>query len=168
MRQFLLALALAVPSLIASTAVAQDRPTEAGIDMGLQWYPDADVALIALPAAQLRLGFPLGQRLTLEPRTQFLLITGGGTDGVLNVAAGLRYDFAGAQASTSPYVVALPEVLLTFGDGSTSDFAIGAGLGVQFARSERMAWRVEGSVSRFLDAKTTRIGGLLGATVYLP
>jgi hypothetical protein len=159
-------LLVALAALAFTGLEAQSRSVEVGADLGFQWDPDSDVYLVSIPAQQLRVGLPVGQRGTVEPRVQFALFGGDGADGVLDLALALRYDL-GDGPGTLPYVAIVPEMLATFGDFSGTEFGLGAAFGIHFARSERFAWRTEVGVSRFFDADATLLKGLVGLTFYV-
>lgn len=158
-------LLVAMVALVSTRVDAQSRPVEVGADLGFQWETGSDVYVLNIPASQFRVGLPVGEQITLEPRVQFALFGGDGADGVLDLTAALRYDFGGGARAT-PYLAVLPEMIATFGDFSGTEFGLGAAFGLQFGRSERFAWRTEIGATRFFDADVTLVRGLLGLTFY--
>ncbi len=160
---------------VAATAGAQNagprRPIELGIDAALA-YEDADdvsATTLTLPVPRVRLGFFIGDALSLEPffsiqysRTK--VDDNGPFDGETvsvtqyDLGLGLLFHFATDRARTQPYVRPFVGIRgFSASDDDENDSSgnqpiLGAGIGLKFPSTNRLGTRLEaGFARRFED-----------------
>jgi hypothetical protein len=161
-----LAVAAAALVLVSSIGSAQDpRPLELGIDAGVTFgLDDPNVTVIAIPVQSFRLGFVMGDRMSIEPAVSLNSIRSDGDNfTTYSVALGLLYHFNTFR--TGPYVrpfFGVNGVSGTDLDG-VSQFFVGAGLGIKIpVVDERLAWRLEANFAHAFDDGDVEGGSQLG------
>lgn len=154
----------------ASGAAAQG--VELGVDLGLGYGFDSEVFDISAPTA-FRVGFPVGEAMTIEPRTTLSFASGNGaTLMTLAVQGAIMYPFAGDRREGA-YVAALPTIaLLKFEedflgiDETATQFSLGGGVGVRIPQGERLGLRLEAQLVHNFDAEATELRGLFGVSFW--
>jgi hypothetical protein len=153
--------------LFPAALSAQQRGVEIGLDGGVQYAIDPELLTIAVPFQRVRVSFPSDDRLAFEPALSFTRISSGGESlAALAIQVGALYNFDAARTST--YV--RPFAGFEYADASFSEgttvFDLGFGAGTRSGIADRLALRIEGTVTgRFAEG-----GGadaVLGATVGL-
>jgi hypothetical protein len=136
----------AVVLSLASPISAQSRGIELGADVGIGVTSrnGSTVFSVATPTS-FRLGMPVGNTMSFEPRVNFFFGSGGG-DAFTSIDATLALLMAArGDVQDGPYVALLPVLRLASGFGETvTQFGAGAGAGVRMSRGERFGLRVEG------------------------
>jgi hypothetical protein len=138
---------LLVALLSPSSLTSQQRGVEIGLDGGARYELDAELLTIALPLQRVRAAFPSGSRLAFEPALSFTrLSTGGASVVALVFEVGALYEF-GATPST----YARPFVGYEYADASfslgESVVDLGVGFGTRSRIADRLAIRIEGTVT---------------------
>jgi hypothetical protein len=120
---------VAIPTLLA----AQGRPIELGLDAGLDYrVKSPHVTTIGLPVQDLRVGFVVTDRISVEPRMAFnyFKLEGSSASWTVNLGAGLLYHFSEIRRG----VYVRPFVSwdhIDVGGSSASQFSAGGGLGIK-------------------------------------
>ncbi len=142
-RHVLLLAGLWLPSVLT----AQQRGIEIGLDAGVQYQLDAELLTIAVPVQRVRAAFPSGNRLAFEPALSFTrLSTGGASLAALVLEVGALYDFSARHTSyTRPFVGF--EYLDASFSSSESVVDLGIGFGTRSRVADRLAIRIEGTVT---------------------
>lgn len=153
--------------LLPSMLVAQrNNDVEIGLDGGMSYSLDAELLTIAIPFQRVRAAFPLEHRLAIEPAFSFTRLSSNGVSlAALMMGAGVLYDLDDTPGAS----YARPFVGLEYADGfgeSETVFNLGAGIGTRTRIADRLALRLEGSITgRFGASGGT--DGVIGATVGL-
>ena len=133
--------------LLPSIAAAQQRGIEIGLDSRIVYDLDSRLLLISVPLGRARAAFPSGDRLAFEPALSFARVSVDGesvTAIVLEVGA--VYDFSAAHTTyTRPFVAYEYADATAFLGESVVDLGIGIGTRTRIA--DRLAFRVEGTVT---------------------
>jgi len=169
MRSFRGMLVLAALSLGGAATAAAQRPIELGIDAGVQFdLDDPKTTVIALPIQGLRIGFFLGDRVSLEPSVAFNYIKPSGEDSfsTLGLDASLLYHLSAATDQSRLYIRPVAGLSRVSGGGETfSQFNIGGGLGVKIPAADRLALRLEANLRHGLESDDLPSGTALGLTI---
>jgi len=172
--------------LIDVSLQAQARPIELGTDLSLSWYPDGGLFALAIPAAGagflsstlpapvtgVRVGFPLSNRVSVEPATSLsVLSTLDQTIVAWNLAARLLYHLRDGAARSRPYVGGMGTLTLLDVSRSVTQFGIGIEAGVKTLISDRVGWRFGGGYYHGFGNSDFGgrdvVYGLLGISVFL-
>ena len=180
MRKFFPALTFLVFGAV--TAGAQtSRPLELGIDAGVTIGIDDDAfTTIDIPVQAFRIGFPITNRASLEPKIRINLVTGdGGTATSYRGELGLLYHlgsdrYPGAYHRAGLYVRPFVGIAgFNFDDddsdldGSDASGLLGAGIGYKFPLVSRLSTRLEANFAHYFgDADATEIGLLAGLSFF--
>ena len=153
--------------LLPSMLVAQQNNVEIGLDGGLEYAFDADLLTIALPFQRVRAAFPLEHRLAIEPAISFTRLSSNGASlAALVMRVGVLYDLGDERNTT----FARPFFGIEYADASFGDsetvFDLGAGIGTRTRIADRLALRIEGSLTGRFGAEGGT-DGVIGATVGL-
>lgn len=159
---------------LAPAALAQERGLEFGADIGLGFESvgEGDFFTAGTPVS-LRVGVPIGERFSIEPRLGFSLLSGEGSSfTTLDLQGAVLARVTGDAQNEGVYVVALPQLsYLDFDVESTTQFAFGGGAGVRFPYDDRMAFRVEAQFVHAFEtdelAGSDAILGLFGITFFM-
>ena len=159
-------------SLAAAPLAAQQQGVELGADVGAGlMFADGSTLFSLTTPTSIRVGVPVGQKMSVEPRFLLNLITGEGetVTGIdLTPAVMLAL---GPDARRGPYVALLPQLRYTsaFGESATQ-FGAGAGVGVRIRKSERFGFRVEGQFMHNFENDdffgTNEINALIGFSFF--
>jgi hypothetical protein len=157
------ALALLLPAM----AEAQSRAVEIGLDGGLEYAFDADLLTIAAPFQRIRAAFPFDDRLAIEPSLSFTRLSSNGASlAALVLRVGVLYDLEAERTATYARPFAGIEYAdASFGDSETV-FNLGAGVGTRSRIADRLALRIEASLTGRFGAEGGT-DGVIGATVGL-
>jgi hypothetical protein len=147
-RWVMVAATLALPQ----TVDAQSGAVEVGLDGGLQYAFDTEVATFDLPIQRVRVAFPAGARLAIEPGFSFAYADlNGASSTALRLQLGVLYPLSRARPSG-----AFVRPFLGFGindievDGLVNEdvttLELGAGIGTRTRIADRLALRFEGSL----------------------
>jgi len=141
-------LAMLIGSLcLTAPALAQGRPVELGLDAGVSFsLSDPTVTTVNVPVQDLRAGFFVSDRVSVEPRVALSYVKVENSDALTTATAalGALVHFSGDRNRSQPYF--RPFGGLTFvdvGGGSETQFNLGGGIGVKLPVAERMAARLE-------------------------
>lgn len=149
-------LAILVGSLIlAVPARAQDRPVELGLDAGVSFnISDPNVTTISIPVQDLRVGFFVSDRLSLEPRVALNYLKVEDSDALTSITAalGALVHFNPDRDRSQFYLRPFGGLaFVDFGDDSETQFSLGGGLGVKLPMAERFAARLEGAFAHAFE-----------------
>lgn len=151
---------LVVALLLAGTARAQQGVTEIGFDMALAYETESEIFSLSVPfggtagaavgpQGGLRVGFFLGDALSLEPSVNFQLISYGGgdfSDGetttVLASSVKLLYHFGTNPDASRLYVAAGPTFTWVDIDESSTQFGLTGEFGVKLPIADRIGARL--------------------------
>jgi hypothetical protein len=123
-----------VPLMLLSTlGNAQDRPIELGLDAGVDFkVNDPNATTIGVPAQDVRFGFAIADRFSIEPRVSFNYLKYEGADAVwmMGLGAGLLLHMNEVRhgAYVRPFV---QWTNIDVGSNSASQFAAGGGVGIK-------------------------------------
>ena len=178
---------LAALALAAAPAAAQrgaSLPIELGVDAGVSRDDRADVTSLEFPVSRVRAGFFLTPALSLEPTLGIMRV--GDDEGSLTRsqgALGLLAHLTGVptgRARTASFFVRpfvgfertsldLDENNGLLDDPTTSatQGLAGAGVGFKLPVGDRLAWRIEGVFTRFLETDDLSGGNAVGLNVGL-
>lgn len=152
---------------IPSVLVGQQNNIEIGLDGGLEYAFDPNLLTIAAPFQRVRAAFPLEHRLAIEPALSFTRLSSNGESvAALVMRVGVLYDLDVDRNAT----YARPFAGIEYADASFGDtetvFDLGAGIGTRTFIADRLAVRIEASLTgRFgMEGGTD---GVIGATVGL-
>ena len=135
---------LAVPTL----AFAQKKPIELGIDAGVSLeVNDPKTTSISIPTSVFRVGFFLGERLSLEPSVSFNWAKTSDQDAVTlaQLRLGLLYHFQGDLARSRVFlepIVGINYIDLGGGDGA-SQVHLGGGIGIKLPAPNHIGLRLQ-------------------------
>lgn len=138
--------------LVQSGAQSSAKPIEIGIDAALQRqsfeYENADGSITSfrLPASQVRVGFFVNDKFSIEPVLGLQYFKGEDSDAYTQYALGLGvlYHFTADAAKPRAYVRPLIGFVGANGGGdSESATAFGIGLGAKLPIVDRLAFRAE-------------------------
>jgi len=131
---------------LASALAAQGRPIELGIDGSVEVAESNDLTTtsVGIPAQSLRVGVPLSDRVSLEPRISFTFVSVEGSNSTVVIPTlGLVYNFVTDPARTRPFVRPFA-AFISIGNGtSTSQAIVGGAVGVRIPMGSRLAGRLE-------------------------
>jgi hypothetical protein len=124
-------------AVVAAPAVAQNRKNEFGVDVAITYTKVSGagngVFGVHTPV-DVRIGFPLGTNLMLEPRfTAAFASSSGASFHALNPGVNLLFGLPGSTHNKGLYVTVGGDVSITGGTGSTSEsyFTVNGGIGVR-------------------------------------
>ena len=164
-------LTLVLSLSLAAAPLAAQEGLELGADVGagLMFGGGSTVFSITTPTS-IRVGIPVGEKMSIEPRFLLNLQTGEGeTVTGLNLTPAVLFAFS--EARSGPYAALLPQVryVSAFGESSTQ-FSAGAGLGVRIRKADRFGFRIEGQFIHafenddFID--TNSLNALIGFSFF--
>ena len=167
-----LLLAAAAPSTEAQRSRGS-RPIELGIDGGVTFGLDAPrVHVVALPIQNFRIGFPITNKIALEPSFHLNSIHGQGGGSLTTYAfeVGLVYspdgDRVGKGFYGRPFLGVAGVNVSGAGDDNNGYAGIGAGLKLPFD-DRRLATRLETNYSHgFGNGGSNQIGLLIGLSFF--
>lgn len=147
-----------VASLVALAAlaapIAAAAQVELGVDLGASiGLTDPKFTVISTPV-DLRVGFPVGAAVELEPRINFTYIKPSGADGLtsLDAVLGLLWHLKTDPASSRIYIRPFGEIQRVSGGGnSLSQFGVGAGIGVKLGSTSDLFWRLEAGFAHLFE-----------------
>jgi hypothetical protein len=151
-----IALAIAAVMGIGGTASAQgsaQKPaaTELGVDANLTiGLGDNSFTNFNIPSGTIRAGFPMNNRVSIEPRGRLSVTSGGGdtfTSYVIGVGALYHFD-AAANMRSGLYLRPSVGVSGFSGDDSDANFFAGVGLGLKRPILAQLGSRFEGGYIR--------------------
>lgn len=152
----------------AATAAAQ-RPVELGVDAGVQFdLEDPKTTVVGIPIQNLRVGFFLSDKLSLEPSValNWIKVSGEDSFSTLGLDASLLYHFTADTERSQLYVRPFAGLMRVSGGGeSVNQMQAGAGLGVKLPMATRMALRLEGNVRHGFETDDIASGTALGMTI---
>ena len=157
--------------LLASSIHAQGRPVELGIDAGGTFDLSAgNAVVIGVPVQDFRAGFYLSDRVSIEPRLALNYLDDDGGDAILagTVQLGPVIHFTPDRRHALAYL--RPYGGLTFlkiGGESDAQLTVGGAVGVKLPVGERLAARIEGSLTHGFETSNAAGGNALGLTVGL-
>ncbi len=158
-------------SLAAAPRAAQSAGLELGADVGagLMFGGGSTVFSLTTPTS-IRVGVPVGERMSIEPRFLLSLVTGEG-ETVTGIDLTPAFMLAFSEARRGPYVALLPQVTYVSAfDESSTQFGLGAGIGLRMQQTERFGFRIEGQFIHsfenddFID--TNELNALIGFTFF--
>lgn len=136
-------IALGLTGMLANTAAAQGVELGADVGLGYTSVGGLDIFEIATPTS-LRVGFPVGDRAQVEPRVNLAIVQGDIELTSLSITPAIMFGMSGDR-ERGMYLAALPGLSLTdFGDGSSTQFLLGGGIGWRIPQGDRLGLRVEG------------------------
>lgn len=159
-------LALGQRALPAQNTVGALMPMEIGVDAGLAFALGGEGAtIVSLPAQQIRVGFFTSNALSIEPSAGLSYSKTGKASSVISYGAGLAalYHFQTSRAVTQWFIK--PQTALTIFNGSGESqtrFQLGAGTGVKIPIADRLAWRIEASITHAFVSGDAGDTNLLG------
>jgi hypothetical protein len=138
---------LIIALLFPSPGAAQQRGVEIGLDSRVLYELDSRLLLISVPVGRARAAFPAGDRLAFEPAFSFARVSAGGASVTAMVfEVGAVYDFSSAHTS-----YARPFVGYEYADATSllgeSVVDLGIGLGTRARIADRLAFRLEGTIT---------------------
>lgn len=163
--------------LAVSTVNAQTgRGTELGIDAGVAiGLGDNSQTRIDIPAQSLRVGFPMTDRISIEPKLGLSIITGDGdTFSSYRAEVGALYHLAPRADRMRSGVYVRPFVGLSGfsagsddNDVSDTNGLIGLGAGLKVSLLNRLSSRFEANIAgTFGDESNSQIGLLAGFSFF--
>jgi outer membrane protein with beta-barrel domain len=162
----------AVPSLQAQRSGRGSGPMELGIDGGVSFGLDnPKVTVVGLPVQTFRVGFPMTDRLAVEPRLSINSIhAGGGSFTTYALEVGLVYSPSGDRVGNGlygrPFIGVAGVNTSGPGDDSNAYMGLGIGLKIPFA-DRRLATRMEANYAHgFGTPSTNAIGLLIGLSFF--
>jgi hypothetical protein len=123
--------------VVAAPAFAQNRKTEFGVDVAISYtkVSGGSNGLFGIQTpVDVRIGFPLGTNLMLEPRfTATFLSSSGNSMHSLNPGLNLLFGFPGSAHNKGLYVTVGGAASITGGTGMTSEsfFSVNGGIGTR-------------------------------------
>jgi hypothetical protein len=146
--------------------LAQERGVELGLDGGFEYAFDPHLFTVAIPFQQVRAAFPSGDRLAFEPNLSFTrLSTQGASATALTLQVGALYELGAGRDRSYARPFAGVEYAKLGGDSETI-FDLGFGIGTRSRLVDRLALRVEATLTgRF--GQGGGADGALGATAGL-
>jgi len=174
-------------ALAAAPAAAQrgaSLPIELGVDAGVSRDDRADVTTFAFPISRVRAGFFVSPALSLEPTLGVMRMSGDGgsvtrSQGALGVVAHLAGVPTGRARTASFFVrpfVGFERTSVDFDENgglfdrdarSATQALAGAGAGFKLPVGDRLAWRIEGVFTRFVESDDLPDGSAFGLNVGL-
>lgn len=143
-RYVLLLAALWLPSILTAQ---QQRGVEIGLDGGVRYELESELLTIAVPVQRVRAAFPSGNRLAFEPALSFARLSTGGTSlAAIVFEVGAIYDFAATHTSYTRPFVGFEYTDASFSSGE-SVVDLGIGFGTRSRVADRLALRIEGTVT---------------------
>ena len=149
---------------------AQGRGVELGIDLEFAYSTDdPNLTVIQLPGGKVRVGFPVGRSLSLEPRLGFQYASASGNSiSLLELQLGLLWHASTDPARSSVYL--RPFFGHTHAGGSLGGgdaSSLGAGIGFKIPQGDRLALRIEGGYEHSLeDGVSGQIFAALGISFF--
>jgi hypothetical protein len=161
-------------ALTASTADAQRRARllEFGVDGGITVvFGDPNLTLVNLPVQDFRVGFFMGDRMSIEPRFHLNSISGGGASAQeYSVEVGALFHPGGHRAGSGLYIRPFAGIVgFNSEPADDSDAFLGAGVGVKLPFADRrFATRLEANLSHLFSEGdgTNRLGLLFGLSFF--
>lgn len=153
-RQMRVPLFLVATLVLAGTARAQQGVTEIGFDMALAYETESEIFSLSVPfggtagaavgpQGGLRVGFFLGDAISLEPSVNFQLISSDGeTTTVLASSVKLLYHFGTDPDVSRFYVAAGPTFTWVDIDESSTQFGLTGEFGVKLPIADRIGARL--------------------------
>lgn len=131
----------------------------------------AKTTSLTVPIPSVRAGFFLNEDWSLEPSLTYGYSKTEGNPSTSAYALGFAglYHFQKSRAARQMYVRPFLAILgfSGGGGGSTSDQALGVGVGLKWPRlNGRIAWRGEANLMRQMDAEITSLNLLWGLSVF--
>ena len=175
-------------SVASDTALAQrttPRPIELGADAALRYgrSGEANVLHLDVPIPNFRVGFFVGEQLSLEPfgRIDYRrveidedeLFPGQDDSNSLmtyDLGLGALFHFSADRTRAQTYVRPFFGATGFNGDGeedSANQISFGAGVGVKIPVAARLAWRLEANYTRLQEDEPFRGGNVFGASIGL-
>jgi hypothetical protein len=158
-------------SLLAAPLAAQSKGLELGADVGagLTFGGGSTFFTVTTPTS-VRVGVPMGDRMSIEPRFLISLITGEG-ETVTSFDLTPAFLLAFRDARSGPYVALLPQVsYVSAFDESATQFSAGAGIGIRIQQTDRFGFRVEGQFIHGFEnddfSDSNEVNALLGFTFF--
>lgn len=152
--------------LHAQAATKFEIGTHVGASILIPQYGSTEV-VIGIPGAGTAAGlFPplyltiFTRNLMIEPQIAFVYESSGGS-GLFNGALQLGY-LMNAESPGSPYFAAHFLTVNAFGDGGSTEWAAGAGLGYRQVIKNALGLRVEARYRRYFESHLNDIGLLVG------
>lgn len=146
-------LALLLSAALPALASAQGRPIELGIDalsLGVDIFSafgqSRTVTTFSAPVKMFRVGFFVGDQVSVEPRISFDYVKPEGTDAVtqLTFSLGALYHFTPERQRSQVYLRPVGSIFFVdVGDQSASQVFLGVGLGVKLPIFGQLAARLE-------------------------
>ncbi len=143
----ILGLLVAIALLPLSQLSAQSKPLELGTDMGVSFDfgGGSTLTTVSIPTSTLRVGLWMSDQVSIEPNVGLTWMHASGESlTTIDAALAFLYHFNADASRARPYVAVFPGLTHFNGDGSTTQFYAGAGLGVLLPMQERFAVRLEG------------------------
>jgi hypothetical protein len=162
--------ALALLAGHSSSASAQARPIELGIDAAVQVFlEDPRVTLVSIPVQQVRVGFFTSPTVSVEPTLAINVLRVEGFN-VTQIGLGLGVLFHTSPDRTRPQTYFRPFFgVNSLSGGGESDSAglLGIGAGIKSPFLPRLAGRFEGFLEHhFDDGGVTSIGVMFGLSFF--
>jgi hypothetical protein len=132
---------------LTSVVSAQQRGVEIGLDSRVLYELNSRLLLISVPLGRVRAAFPSGDRLAFEPALSFArLSVSGESVAAMVLEVGAVYDFGAAHTTyTRPFVA------YEYADASfslnQSVVDLGIGFGTRSRIADRLAFRLEGTIT---------------------
>jgi len=157
-------------------AQSAPRPVELGLDMGIAVGLESPTTTqISLPLSQIRAGFFINDRVSIEPQLSLQHVSGGGSSiTALGLEVGALYHFSPDRAHNQWYL--RPTLGLShsdvsvFGSSSQTQASLGVGFGVKLPIMDRLATRLEGKLGHAFETSSapgaTSIGLLAGLSFF--
>lgn len=142
-RVWAVAVVLGLSAGAATNAAAQGVELGADVGVGYSSLGGLDVFEIATPTS-LRVGFPVGEQMQIEPRAQVSVLQGDLELTAISVTPAIMYQVSGDR-ERGMYLAGLPGFsFIDAGDGSATQFLLGAGIGWRIPQGDRFGFRIEG------------------------
>lgn len=139
-------------ALLPATLSAQ---TEFGLDLGFSYDINSPTIFqITVPTSVLRVGFPAGRRMEVEPQVslQYFKVEGSDAFTSLDAVLGILYNLSAEGTRSAWYVRPFGGLMYADAGGSSAtQFQLGGGIGVKLHRTDQFAWRIEGNFSHAFE-----------------
>lgn len=159
--------------LLASPLAAQGRPVELGLDAAVEVTESQDLTttIIAIPVQAVRAGFPLSDRVLLEPRLAFTFVSVEGNSSTRVVPTlGLVYNLVSDPARTRPYIRPFVAAIFTSNGSSATQAIVGGAVGLRQPVASRLAVRLELRAAYGFETDTrpslTSVAALFGLSFF--
>jgi hypothetical protein len=139
--------------LLVAAPVAVHAQVEVGVDGGLVFntgFETSDnVTQISIPTGRARVGFPMGELLTLETLLGFQRVSLGGESGsALNLLPGMNVRLGDGGGYLRGEVAV---ARASFGGESETQWGFGGAVGVRMQVDDAVFFRLEGGFDRWLE-----------------